>query len=1383
MRRLDLLLITHLLLLLRFELVASLIPCTVINATLPPTNDTVNVACTSVVFLNVVARGNMMVNVSIAGLAVSSVGSMNITISLTNVSLLEGATLVIDSTGYVAGSSSPYGRLSVMIQSLYGRNAAVVFVGSLPPSSTIVIRDANITSDNQSTAPYVASLDPFSDRAKMLVFINFTLTSGSLFAVERCSLVVTVPITCSPLYTTGSLIVTNSSILSFYNSTIVATNNAVFRFTSAIVGVFGQSTFQFVLCTLSSNSNAAYIFKSSVQISGSSTWTFSLCTLAALSDYTFFMGSSFAMISEYSSWIFASSNLTSSAKGSTYYFFVTSGFNITLVGGSGWYMSNNTMLSNGNSTTGTRYVLAFTANSSISLDDRSFWLVTGNTISTTTSQAPPILFDASSPLLIRNMSWVLWSSNNMSSGGNDTCVQFQSSLVIMTGGYMSVIKNNCTSSGWMWRNATGQTAVSGGGTLYQRCNLQNGTLTTAAGLPSTAIGAGSCGVSCNASAECFAPLTVIDSVCKLSLQQKAVECTCLPGGGGNLCLPGTTKASFSPSLSTDALSKSWSCTRPRSSGSVSESTSNSETASLQALSLSSVSHETRSFTRSRISHLVSLSTSPSGSTSRSGAVHSLSPSATSTRNDTSYSSVGAVTTTHTSTTCLSPSSSGEATYGTLQGNTPSTATMTKTLTSDPCESVELASTTREMLQNVTASPFMVMLNPIQSSSNATIFGNTTTDRSALNSSFLIGCTYSDLAASPGSVNITLANNRQLKFGALRVLLPLPILEILSPSPVSTSVISASTIMFTIAPIYYDKYSTRSVRITIPASAFYCEGRSTNVSLELLISGSQAPPPATTAQTAAKTATAIGSVVAVASFSPTAAAQIARIGAMQSISACVFTNDDVPIGFAGGSFTSLVVGSTPGMYLRGAVVGNSLVIIVGSCILVLIIALWTVLEQVKYSVARRHAPSFQQGGSDKVGLLATIGRACELGRVPSVYFPVYVVFAPSTVGFGVTLFSISPLSNENIAIALLICLVGIAYATAVTYNLHHQHLNLELGPVKWPPGILNRSSLLVTLCHPMQRWVVRDPQLDPWRKRNRLLFDDFDRWWYGLIDLWTSLAVGVVNGIQVSSREVCATQIAVMLIIFLVVFCLGVFLDPCMSRSLRYYLNASNAMGLLSCCMLVAAIRTDSALLLDLSNWFMMALSSISICKLVVDIVYVLYRFVRSLDVAIGTGTMTRGTGAAEDDSVVVVMSSEAEGTRQLKAPCLASDVEGHVSAPHTLEMVLLQDQVERASRQLDDGASIDLDTLLLGLDDSSPEQDFSATVIGAQLQPTEQARRTKGGDFDVFGLAREDDMNMILHTTRTGLDADDDACVEPSAGIQNISFGSSGRASGEPFQL
>ena len=100
----------------------AVIPCILTNSTIPPANATINVSCTDVVFVNVVAQGNMMINLSVTAMVAAN---PNITVSIKNLSLLDGAVLVVDSSGYSDGMTSSLPRLSILLQSLEQRRTCL----------------------------------------------------------------------------------------------------------------------------------------------------------------------------------------------------------------------------------------------------------------------------------------------------------------------------------------------------------------------------------------------------------------------------------------------------------------------------------------------------------------------------------------------------------------------------------------------------------------------------------------------------------------------------------------------------------------------------------------------------------------------------------------------------------------------------------------------------------------------------------------------------------------------------------------------------------------------------------------------------------------------------------------------------------------------------------------------------------------------------------------------------------------------------------------------------------------------------------------------------------------------------------------------------------
>ena len=131
----------------------------------------------------------------------------------------------------------------------------------------------------------------------------------------------------------------------------------------------------------------------------------------------------------------------------------------------------------------------------------------------------------------------------------------------------------------------------------------------------------------------------------------------------------------------------------------------------------------------------------------------------------------------------------------------------------------------------------------------------------------------------------------LKFGSLMAPVPLSDLRISSPSPVTASVVNMSAIMLTVEPVNYNKFTTAQVFITVPASAFYCEGKSVPIVVELIVSGSPLPIAMSTAMAFTKSASATSLV----SGSPTVASSTARVSMLQYLLSCQFNPKDVTYG--------------------------------------------------------------------------------------------------------------------------------------------------------------------------------------------------------------------------------------------------------------------------------------------------------------------------------------------------------------------------------------------------------------------------------------------------------------------------------------------------------
>ena len=282
--------VTILIILVVVQPAISVIPCTLINSTFPLANDTINKTCTSVAFVNVTAQGNMMINLSIAAMVQANPTAMSLNVTMKNVSLLNGTVLLIDSGG-ASSTNSPH--VSIFIQNLRGTDGALVFRGSFPAGTSILVTDANMSAKS-SAAPKLAQFDTLNPTyAKIVMLVNFSMRNNASFFVKGSIFTATNGI---PMYITGPLLVANATIFEFASCNWTASS--------------ATSPYSYAFCMLSSPAS----------ISNASQWTFTSCSwtastsLAGSVSYALYMLSSPATISSLSQWTFTSCNWTASSS-------------------------------------------------------------------------------------------------------------------------------------------------------------------------------------------------------------------------------------------------------------------------------------------------------------------------------------------------------------------------------------------------------------------------------------------------------------------------------------------------------------------------------------------------------------------------------------------------------------------------------------------------------------------------------------------------------------------------------------------------------------------------------------------------------------------------------------------------------------------------------------------------------------------------------------------------------------------------------------------------------------------------------------------------------------------------------------------------------------
>ncbi len=596
------------------------------------------------------------------------------------------------------------------------------------------------------------------------------------------------------------------------------------------------------------------------------------------------------------------------------------------------------------------------------------------------------------------------------------------------------------------------------------------------------------------------------------------------------------------------------------------------------------------------------------------------------------------------------------------------------------------------------------------------------------------------------------------------------------------------------------------------------------------------------------------VVGAVTMNPTAAVQMARINALQDISECVFSAADTPLSLSDGSFYPMALGTAPGKFLRGALMGNFIVVATGSALVAILCMLWMYVEQLKKRRADTDSARAFCWSTDGQRLLDL---ALQRGRLPSIYLAVYFVMGPPSLGFAISLLSITPSSLDNIAVGGLALVVLLIYPCCVTHTMTTQFCcctvprrnvseeatvpDEPLGPKdanKIRKGNRNLlGALLEAWCEGTVQWVgnadasansnadaceVVSPEslagtsplssplllqheLSPagtsgsdcfarreaWRKKYRLYFDDFTIWWYSLSDLWTSVAIGVINGIRVSSKAICAAQLASLLCLFIVVFLMGIYFNPGLSRSLRFYMHFSNAVSLSSCILQLLSNRVDSSSASDVAAYLSVSVNLISILKLLLDVVNVLYRLIASIGKAPSCNREVDVLVVAGNDATLAQhTSTEMQAVPAAPAgvsdSCHPSSSRGSATEPTKLlreqqylqsssTAALLQVKKERealsaASRleeEDDEVSGAPLESSLTAASKNARHADLDIdldALLGEHtttLKATERVGRRLGkhGEYDVFHRKMKKHANFILGH---GKDADDDDDVEES---------------------
>ena len=406
----------------------------------------------------------------------------------------------------------------------------------------------------------------------------------------------------------------------------------------------------------------------------------------------------------------------------------------------------------------------------------------------------------------------------------------------------------------------------------------------------------------------------------------------------------------------------------------------------------------------------------------------------------------------------------------------------------------------------------------------------------------------------------------------------PLVMLSSPTPIKVTVVNGSVIMFTIAPVNYNKFTTTIILMTIPAQAFYCSGKSSALQIQLQVSGTALPISMSVVTTMLRSA----SATSIVSGSPASATSSARVSMLQSLLSCRFDPTDVTYG---NSLTGFLFGPRRGAPVRGAIIGN-MIVFFGISVLVMGICVVTA------------AIGNARVGS---GFRAGFGRMLEIFHFPSLLMlPAAAVMQP-TISAACTLLvynpPLAPYDRQFAGWALLFIL---SFCCWVTYILTSA-FGCVLGKRPAEAEKKGVQHLIMRVLDADMHWKPKPDYGKPWKQRMLLFFADFKYPKYALLDMWMSVVLGVTSGLVFPLKWVCSAQLLVCIVGYTVLTLVVVVLRPGLSHFTQGYLLLSNLLGLISSSASLWASSTQAQSAVSTSIIASMLISVIATLKSVPDV--------------------------------------------------------------------------------------------------------------------------------------------------------------------------------------
>jgi hypothetical protein len=353
---------------------------------------------------------------------------------------------------------------------------------------------------------------------------------------------------------------------------------------------------------------------------------------------------------------------------------------------------------------------------------------------------------------------------------------------------------------------------------------------------------------------------------------------------------------------------------------------------------------------------------------------------------------------------------------------------------------------------------------------------------------------------------------------------------------------------------------------------------------------------------------VGSVVgplSAVSASPASAMAVTRLAILQALLSC-----DVDLtSNTGNSLLGLAIGPRTGAYMRGAVVGNTLIVVGFGAATAILVLCFLIYGRVVHGHAFYRTAELLQATFHVPGVLM---------------LPIAAVCQP-TLTACVQLVVLQPVEGDRVLGVLgMLVVVGLMMMPFTTVIL--AQFCLELTPEAESKAAATetsssgggRQSAAPAVCVPLRRlwrtlfgdrarWVpvAHDPGAAAWKKRYIPIFADCGTWWFPVADMWISAAVGVIGGLTLSNTNVCRGQLSVVGAAYLATLLLRLFVVKPLVLASKVYSVFIQLLGVVSCGAVTIALIQDEdqeTVSVTVATYAMLLIALLSTLKSLTDLV-------------------------------------------------------------------------------------------------------------------------------------------------------------------------------------